>query len=109
MLGVSVSGYDSWRRRPLSARAVRHAMLLEVIGEVYRASRRTYGARRIHAELVHGRGVTVARCTVELVMLRNGLAGLPGRPRWRKVPNQRTASDLVDRRFYRATGPISCG
>ena len=43
----------------------------------------------------------MARCTVELVMRRNGLAGLPGRPRWRKIPNQRTACDLVDRRFYR--------
>ena len=56
-----------------------HAMLLEVIGEIHHASRRTYGARRVHAELVHGRGVAVARCTVELVMRRNGLAGLPGR------------------------------
>ena len=34
-------------------------------------------------------------------MRRNGLAGLPGRPRWRKIPNQRTACDLVDRRFAR--------
>ena len=78
---------------------MRHAMLLEVIADIHRASRRTYGARRVHAELVHGRGVAVARCTVELVMRRNGLAGLPGRPRYRKVPNQRTADDLVDRRF----------
>ena len=76
-------------------------MLLEVIGEVHRASRRTYGARRVHAELVHGRGIAAARCTVELVMRRNGLAGLPGRPRYRKVPNQPTASDLVDRQFRR--------
>ena len=56
-----------------------HAMLLEVIGEIHHASQRTYEARRIHAELVHGRGVAVARCTVELVIRRNGLAGLPGR------------------------------
>ena len=76
-------------------------MLLEVIGEIHQASRRTYGARRVHAELVYGRGVTVARCTVELVMRRNGLAGLPGRPRWRKIPNQRIACDLVDRQFRR--------
>ena len=34
-------------------------------------------------------------------MRRNGLAGLPGRPRYRKVPNQPTASDLVDRQFAR--------
>ena len=79
-------------------------MLLEVIAEIHRASRRTYGARRIHAELVHGRGLQVARCTVELVMRRNNLAGLPGRHRYRKIPNLATATDLVDRRFRRS-GP----
>ena len=76
-------------------------MLLEVIGETHHASLRTYGARRVHAELTQGRGILVARCTVDLVMRRNGLAGLSGRSRWRKVPNQRTASDLVDRQFAR--------
>ena len=76
-------------------------MLLEVIGETHHASRRTYGARRVHAELTHGRGIIVARWIVELVMRRNGLAGLPGRPRYRKVPNQPTASELVDRQFAR--------
>ena len=101
MLGVSVSGFYAWRRRSPSARSVRHAMLLEVIGEIHHASLRTYGARRVHAELVYGRGLAVARCTVELVMRRNGLAGLPGRPRWRKIPNQRSARDPVDRQFRR--------
>ena len=101
MVGVSVSGYYCWRRRPPSARSVRHGMLLGVIAEIHHASRRTYGARRIHAELVHGRGLQVARCTVELVMRRNGLAGLPGRHRYRKVPNLPTATDLVVRRFRR--------
>jgi len=96
-----VSGYYAWRRRSLSARAVRHAMLLEVIGEVHQQSRGTYGSRRVHAELVHGRGLVVARCTVELVMRRNGLAGLPGRPRYHKIPNLPSAGDLVDRRFRR--------
>ena len=76
-------------------------MLLDIIQQIHRASRRTYGARRIHAELVHGRDLQVARCTVELVMRRNNLAGLPGRRRWRKVPNLPTAADLVDRRFRR--------
>lgn len=101
ILDVSVSGYYSWRRRKPSQRAVRHAMLLDVIREIHESSRQTYGARRVHAELVLGRGLTVARCTVELVMSRNGLAGLPGRPRYRKIPNQPTASDLVDRHFAR--------
>ena len=101
MLGVSVSGYYCWRRRPPSTRSVRHAMLLEIIREIHHMSRRTYGARRVHAELVRGRGVAVARCTVELVMRRNNIAGLPGRTRYRKVPEPATAGDLVDRRFWR--------
>ena len=102
VVGVSVSGFYAWRKRRPSARSVRHAMLGEAIREIHDASRRTYGARRVHAELVLGRGVEVARCTVELVMRRLGLAGLPGRPKYRKVPNAPTASDLVNRDFARA-------
>lgn len=101
VVGVSVSGFYMWRRRPPSARAVRHAMLAEVIIQVHAESRATYGARRVHAELVLGREIKVARCTVELVMRRLELAGLPGRPRYRKVPKQPTASDLVNRDFAR--------
>ena len=101
VVGVSVSGFYMWRRRKPSARAVRHAMLADVIREVHDASRRTYGARRVHAELVLGRQMTVARCSVELVMRRLGLAGLPGRPRYRKIPNTPTATDLVNRDFAR--------
>ena len=100
-MGVSVNGYYCWKKRPPSARAVRHAMLAEIIREVHDASRQTYGARRVHAELVLGRGLSVARCTVELLMQRHGLAGLPGRPKYRRVPNRPTASDLVDRQFHR--------
>jgi putative transposase len=101
VVGVSVSGLYMWRHRKPSPRAVRHAMLAEVIREVHAASRQTYGARRVHAELVMGRQMTVARCTVELVVRRLGLAGLPGRPRFRKIPNTPTASDLVNRDFAR--------
>jgi putative transposase len=50
---------------------------------------------------VLGRRMAVARCTVELVMRRLGLAGLPGRPRYRKMPNTPTAEDLVNRDFAR--------
>jgi putative transposase len=101
VVGVSVTGFYMWRRRKPSARAVRHAMVAEVIRQVHDESRQTYGARRVHAELVLGREMTVARCTVELVMRRLGLAGLPGRPRYRKIPNTPTASDLVNRNFAR--------
>lgn len=101
VVGVSVSGFYMWKHRKPSARSVRHEMVAEVIRQVHAESRQTYGARRVHAELVLGRKVTVARCTVELVMGRLGLAGLPGRPKYRKIPNTPTASDLVNRDFAR--------
>ena len=93
VLEVSVNGYYCWKKRRPSARAVRHAMLADVIAEVHDASRQTYGARRVHAELVLGRGLPVARCTVELVMHRHGLAGLPGRAEYRRIPNQPSACE----------------
>ncbi len=101
VIGVSVSGFYAWRNRKPSARSVRHAMIADVIRVVHAESHQTYGARRVHAELVLGRQMTVARCTVELVMRRLGLAGLPGRPRYRKIPNTPTAEDLVNRDFAR--------
>lgn len=101
IVGVSVSGFYMWKHRKPSARSVRHEMVAEVIRQVHAESRQTYGARRVHAELVLGRKMTVARCTVELVMGRLGLAGLPGRPKYRKIPNTPTASDLVNRDFAR--------
>ena len=55
VVGVSVSGFYMWRKRKPSARGVRQAMVAEVIREVHDASRQTYGARRVHAELVLGR------------------------------------------------------
>ena len=59
VLGVSESGYYARRKRPVSARAVRHAWLTDRIRAVHTASRGTYGARRVHAELVLGQGVSV--------------------------------------------------
>ena len=52
VLDVSCAGYYAWRFRPPSARAVRHAWLTDVIREVHAASYGSYGAKRVHAELV---------------------------------------------------------
>jgi putative transposase len=101
VLKVSASGYYAQRGRPPSARAVRHAYLTEVIRGVHLDSRGTYGARRVHAELILGHGLVIGRCVVELLMSRAGIAGLSGRPRYRRVPHLATAGDLVDRQFRR--------
>jgi hypothetical protein len=45
---------------------------------------------------------------LELVMRRLGLAGLPGRPRFRKIANAATAEDLVNRTSLEASR-TGCG
>lgn len=101
VVGLLLSGFHAWRSRKPSARSVRHALIADVILAAHAESRQTYGARCVHAELVLGRQMTVARCTVERVMRRLGIAGLPGRPEYRKIPNVATAEDLVNRDFAR--------
>jgi len=102
VLGVSVSGYYEWRGRPASARALRHAWLTEFITQIHEDSRGTYGALRVHAELTIGHGVQVGHNAVAMLMQRAGLQGVSGRPRYRRIPNEPTASDHVDRQFHRS-------
>jgi putative transposase len=101
VLNVTDSGYYAWRSRGPSARAVRHALVTETIRQVHLASRGTYGYRRVHAELTMGRGLIVGHGTVELLMVRAGLKGVTGAPKWRRARPDLLATDLVDRRFTR--------
>jgi putative transposase len=100
-LGVSRSGFYDARTRPPSARSIRQAWLTDQIAAVHEASRQTYGAPRVRAELVHGQGVAVSRKTVALLMRRAGLAGLPLRRKAKRVPSAVTVTDLVKRDFRR--------
>jgi putative transposase len=101
VLAVSESGFYASRGRQRSERAIRHAWLTELCQQVHTDSRGTYGARRVHAELTLGRGLTVGHNQVELVMRRAGIQGLTGRPGWKRVKNLATAADLVNRDFGR--------
>jgi putative transposase len=101
VLGVSESGYYAWRKRPVSARAVRHVWLTDRIRAVHAASRGTYGARRVRAQLVLGQGIRVGHQAIERLMRLAGLQGLSGRSRSRKSAPQVTATDRVGRQFAR--------
>jgi hypothetical protein len=57
VLGVSTSGYYEWKQRGTSARAHADAELTTTITEIHTASRGTYGAPRVHAELRLGLGI----------------------------------------------------
>ncbi|BDQ24110.1 IS3 family transposase (plasmid) [Rhodococcus qingshengii] len=101
LLKVSEAGYYEWRNRPPSLRALRHTWLLEQITAVHAASRGTYGARRIHAELTLGLGLSVGHNQIEAVMSRAGIKGLPGTRRPKSRHQTPTAGDLVNRMFTR--------
>jgi putative transposase len=88
VLRVSESGLYAHRGRGPSRRAIRHAGLTDLITEVHTASRRTYGAPRLRAELVMSRGIVVGHNAVAMLMRRAGLKGLPGNKRPRSVSGQ---------------------
>ena len=101
VLGVSPSGYYAWRQRPPSARAQADAELTARVQEIHAGSRGTYGAPRIHAELVEA-GAAVGRKRVARVMREAGIAGVSRRrgPRTtRREVQARPAPDRVERCF----------
>ena len=102
VLEVSESGYYEWRNRAPSARETRHEWLTDLIRQVHQTSRGTYGARRVHAELVLGHGISVGHGAVEMLMRRARITGVTGRPKWRHSKPDNIARDLVDRAFARS-------
>ncbi len=59
LLQVAPSGFFRWRAMPPSRRAIRRAWLSDVIAEIHERSRRTYGWRRVRAELADAYGQQV--------------------------------------------------
>lgn len=72
VLKVSRSGFYAQCGRPLSARAMRHQRLVEQIRMIHQASRETYGAPRVHAELADN-GERCGKNTVAQLMRREGI------------------------------------
>ena len=115
VLGVSPSGYYAWVRRPAPRQAERNDALLVHIRAAHLASRRTYGAPRIHHEL-RAQGIATGRHRIARLMRREGIvacterhfrwtatarAELPAAPdRLRRdftaaAPNQRWVADIT--------------
>jgi transposase InsO family protein len=115
VLGVSPSGFYTWTQRPAPRQAERNDALLVHIRAAHAASRRTYGAPRIHREL-QAQGVRAGRHRIARLMRREGIvacterrfrwtatarAELPAAPdRLRcdftaAAPNQRGVSDIT--------------
>lgn len=74
VLKVSPSGYYAWRSRPRSRRSREDRRLQVLIRAIYRRSRCSYGAPRIHVELVE-QGIRCGRHRVARLMRQAGLQG----------------------------------
>jgi putative transposase len=101
VLAVSASGYYAWRQRPPSARARADAELTARIGAIHQYSRATYGAPRIHEELLAA-GLQVGRKRVARLMKAAGLYGASRRKWITTTVRERGAQpapDLVERNF----------
>lgn len=102
VLGVSREGYYAWRRRGgQSARTRADHTLTTKITAVHGASRATYGAPRVHADLTAA-GVHVGRKRVARLMAQAGLQGAHRRRRVSLTRRDRAAHlppDLVGRHF----------
>ena len=85
----------------LPERARRDAVLCDEIERVWDENRRLYGARKIWRQL-RREGIEVARCTVERLMRRLGIAGaVRGRKHKTTISDEAAArpADLVQRNF----------
>lgn len=101
LLQVSVSGYYAWRKRGPSQRQLDDMVLLAHVRAAYRGSRETYGAERVHHELVEN-GVEIGRHRVTRLMRDNGLS--PKRKqKFKKTTdskhNKAVTSNLLDQDF----------
>ena len=101
VLGISRGGFYAAERRAPSKRQLDDERILVAIREIYKDSRETYGAPRVHAMLAR-RGVHPARKRVARLMRSEGLTGLVKRRRGRttvRVPGLATSPDLVRREW----------
>jgi len=107
-LKVSTSGYYAARSRPPSARSDRQTLLTSHIRAIHAASRQTYGAPRIHAEL-SAQGVACSRNTVAKLMNKAQIIPKAIR-RFRVTTDSRrtkASPNLLEREFQ-ADRPNAC-
>jgi len=106
LLQVSKSGFYAWAKRRASARSIQDLELTRRIQSVHAQSRGTYGAPRVHAELV-AEGKHIACKRVARLMRAKGLRGV-SRRKWTTTTKRNwaeaVAPDLVQRDF-RAAAP----
>ncbi|WP_253259548.1 IS3 family transposase [Subtercola boreus] len=91
-LPIAPQTYYAAKTRPPSKRSVSDEQTTTDIRKIHKDNYGVYGVRKVHAQLRRD-GKTVARCTVERLMRREGLRGV----RRSKGPRTTIPGPLVDR------------
>ncbi len=107
VLGVSVSGYYAWCRRPESKRSIENRAHLDDIRQAHAKSGGCYGAPRIHAAL-RAAGRQIGRHRVARLMRLAGLCGLAAIPRRVRTTDSKHDYPIAPnrlRRNFTATAP----
>ena len=100
VLGVSRSGFHAWLGRPLSERAAHDAKLVQAIDRSFKASDRTYGARRVWHDVLE-EGLACGLHRIERLMRQNAMRARPRRRGKPKDDGERSviADNILDRDF----------
>ena len=100
VLNVSRSGFHAWLNRPLSDRAIYDARLVSAIDASFKASDRTYGARRVWHDLLE-EGLICGLHRIERLMRQNALRARPKRRGKPQDEGERSviADNILDRDF----------
>lgn len=73
VLEVSTSGFYVWRTRGLSMRQVRYELLADAVEKSHKDSKRTYGYRKVHEDIVEAFEEPCCKETVRMIMKDKGL------------------------------------
>ncbi|MDH2327973.1 IS3 family transposase [Cereibacter sp. SYSU M97828] len=100
VLDVSRSGFHAWLKRPTSAREIHDAKLVTAIQSSFKASDRTYGARRVWRDVLE-EGLTCGLHRIERLIRLNALRARPRRRGKPKDDGERSviADNILDRDF----------
>ena len=96
-----MSGYYSWRSRPISTHKTQDALLQQRIQNIYRQKKGRYGAPRVHAEL-QAEGLAISRKRVARLMRAGDLRAKGAQRRSRTTtrnPHDPVCPNLLDRQF----------
>ena len=102
VMKVSTSGFYQRRNQPLTDRELDEAYAANVVFDIWKMSRHSYGAPRVRTELRLGQGVRRSKTTCERLMRVCGAVGIHYRKRNRgctRPGDGDTSDDLVNRAF----------